>query len=84
MTRRRVIQHEEESEPVKKKFSRTRFWDNQQNAEKISCGKVSKIFFLLLYDRYIVFFVADNSIIRGRERKKKKLDIHAYKQWAHF
>jgi len=71
MTRRRVIQHEEESEPVKKKFSRTRFWDNQQNAEKISCGKVSKIFFYYCMIDTLSFLLPIIPLSgEGKERKR--------------
>jgi len=70
MARRKHILHEYATEQVKKSFGRIRSRNKQQDQSRTTSAKVSTIF-LLLHDRYIVVFDADNPIMIERKKKEK-------------
>jgi hypothetical protein len=80
MARRKYILHEYADDRIKEGFRRIKSRNKQRDQSRTTFGKVSKTF-LLLYDRYIVVLVADNSIMMERKRRKNKLYIHTYYEY---
>jgi hypothetical protein len=66
---RRYVLHESAIDQVKERFSRIKLRNRRQSQSRKTYAKVSKSF-LLLYDRYIVFFMLIIPLSGGKKEGK--------------